>query len=151
MSHSLPPSKPPGAGPTIDEAFGAGRKGDPRVVVVTPHVLLVTLEGYLEAATGHAIAATIDRRLEASRGRLHLFFDLERVVNYHSEVRTGLTRVLLARRPKVASVQVLTRSKIVKMGVAVANLTLGDVVRTFESRVAFEGALAQAKAGTEET
>lgn len=150
MSRSLPPSKPPGAGPTIDDAFGAGRKGDPRVVFVTPPVLLVTLEGYLEATTGHAIATAIDRGLEASRGRIHLFFDLERVDNYRSEVRTGLTRILLARRPKVASIQVLTRSKIVKMGVAVANLTLGGV-RTFESRVAFERALAQAKAGTEET
>lgn len=129
-----------------DDASGASKRFDSRVELVAPNVVLIAVEGYLEAATGHSLAAALDRRLEASRGAVHVFCDVERVDNYHSDVRTELTRVLLAHRPKIASMQVLVRSKIVKMGVAVANLSLGGLIRSCESRSLFEGALAQVKA-----
>lgn len=119
----------------------------PRIEPLGPHVLLISLEGYLDEDLAPAIAEALDRHLRASATPVHVCWDVERVDNYHSDVRVKITRALLANREKVASVKVLVRSKIVKMGVAVANLALGGLVRAYESRAEFTRAVARAEAG----
>lgn len=112
-----------------------------------PRVFLATLRGYLDADAARALSAELERRIAASAEPLHVYWDLSAVTNYHSDVRVELTRVFAANRPKVASVVVLTQSKLVTMGVAVANLALGGLVRPVKTRAEFETLIAQARVG----
>ena len=56
--------------------------------------------------------------------RVEMFFEMGGMVNYDSALRTRLTIHFAQHRAKVASLHVFTRSRIVSMGVSVANLAL---------------------------
>ncbi|HEY6878138.1 MAG TPA: hypothetical protein VI299_08960, partial [Polyangiales bacterium] len=63
------------------------------------------------------------------------FFDLGRMPNYHSELRTRLTGHFAQRLTQMSSFHIFTSSRLVAMGVSVANLALGHMIKmhpTFE-------------------
>ncbi|HEY6879636.1 MAG TPA: hypothetical protein VI299_16530 [Polyangiales bacterium] len=67
--------------------------------------------------------------------RVEVFFDLGRMPNYHSDLRTRLTAHFAQRLQHIASFHVFTSSRLVAMGVSVANLALGHMITlhpTFE-------------------
>jgi hypothetical protein len=110
-----------------------------------PSVVLVTLRGDPDGEMGRELAAALEEHLESPLVR-HLFVDAEEMVRYHSNVRTEPTKVLLKHRKRV-SIQVLARSKLVQMGLAVANVALQGEVRTHSDRGEFLRALNAAIAG----
>jgi hypothetical protein len=71
----------------------------------------------------------------------HTFWDLGELESYESGVRVESTRVLLEHRKNVLSIRVFARSQLVRMGVSVANLALGNRVESFADRAPFEAAL----------
>ncbi len=77
----------------------------------------------------------------APAGPLHLFADLGAMNNYDSGLRTELTAGFLPARERIASFPILLRSKLVAMGVSVANLALGGLVQTMDDRERFKKAL----------
>jgi len=70
-----------------------------------------------------------------------MFFDMGRMVNYDSALRTELTTHFARHRPQIASLHVFTRSRIVAMGVSVANLALGRLITVHPDISAFGDAL----------
>ncbi len=119
-------------------------EGEAQLKVSAPHVVRIIMTGHVDAAAGRGIAAALHEHLAAAARAVHTFWDLEAMVNYHTEVRTACTRALLDNKPRVASVQTLSRSTLVKMGIAVANVALGGMVRGHGTRAEFEKALADA-------
>lgn len=106
-------------------------------------VLEVVLRGH-----GHEeLAAIVIRRKEAvlsDAGELAVFFDLGDMPGYDSGLRVALTRWLQSHLRSV-KIHVVVRSKIVAMGVSVANLALGGIIQTYTQRVgAFERELERA-------
>jgi hypothetical protein len=78
----------------------------------------------------------------AKRGqKLRLFFDLETMSSYDSELRTQLTARFYEDRLRIAAFHVLVGSKLTAMGVSVANLALGGIITSHSSRVPFVLAL----------
>jgi hypothetical protein len=73
------------------------------------------------------IVTAFDVIADAGRN-VEIFFDMGKMVNYDSALRTRLTSHFLEHRPKIASLHVFTRSRIVSMGVSVANLALGNLI-----------------------
>ena len=74
-----------------------------------------------------------------------LFFDWERMSGYDPECRKSMTSWTLARKADVACVHILVKSKLVAMGVSVANMALGGrTITAYTSRVKFEHALVEA-------
>jgi hypothetical protein len=61
---------------------------------------------------------------------IHVFVDAELLESYDSRLRTELTAGFLPDRGRLVSFHVLLRSKIVAMGISVANLALGGIVHT---------------------
>jgi hypothetical protein len=83
-----------------------------------------------------AFQSIVDRGEKAE-----MFLDMGRMVNYDSTLRTRLTSHFVRHRSQVASLHVFTRSRIVSMGVSVANLALGRLITGHADMAGFNDAL----------
>ncbi len=70
-------------------------------------------------------------------GGVAMFYDFWEMPTYDSELRTEWTGWLVRHRAKLTALHVLARSKLVLMGVSVANLALGGLARTHEAPATF--------------
>ena len=111
------------------------------VGVWTPEqsLLVVSLRGHGESRFAVPILDAYEGL--AKTGPIHLFFDAEGLTNYDSSLRTELTARFMPDRTRSASFYVLVRSRLVAMGVSVANLALGGVVKTLADRALFKAKL----------
>jgi hypothetical protein len=90
------------------------------------------------------LAPLMTRRADAvlARGRITLFFDFWTMPTYDSEMRTEWTSWLVSHRARLDGLHVVARSKLVAMGVSVANLALGGIIKSYPAETGpFERAL----------
>lgn len=104
----------------------------------SPGIVIAAIAGQGDAGFVEPILAPLAR---ATATPISMFFDLDGMTNYDSQLRTKLTAKLLAERARVTTVQVLVRAKIVAMGVSVAGLALGGLLTSHDDRQAFKKAL----------
>ena len=114
-------------------------RGTLGVWVPAPNVLVASLTGHGEAAFTSPILAA--HASLAKTGLLHVFFDADILSNYDTALRTGLTQRFVADRKRFAGFHVLVQSRVVAMGVSVANLAMGNIVRATTERGIFKAAL----------
>jgi hypothetical protein len=109
-------------------------------VWMRPPILLAQMVGY---GDGHFADPIIDAFDEALLGKqpVQIFFEMGGMPNYDSALRTRLTTHFGTHRARVASLHVFTHSRLVAMGVAVANLALGGIITSHETLAAFQSAL----------
>jgi hypothetical protein len=119
-----------------------GSQGEVEISRCGSAVALVRMAGAAEHGAAPVIEVALSS-LFAGGHSLHTFWDLRDLVQYHSNVRVVSTNVLLNNRPRVLSVHTLSNSKIVSMGVAVANLALGGIIENHTTAASFEAALRQ--------
>ena len=86
------------------------------------------------------IVAAFERRLR-SGAPVEMFVDVELMTSYDTELRTDVTRALAPERKRIGCLHILVRSKLVSMGVSVANLALGGIMSIHTSPAAFQHAL----------
>jgi hypothetical protein len=108
-----------------------------------PGVLVVVARGHLEASLVPPVLAWRDRAV-ARLGSIDIFDDGVDLKSYDSEARVLLTAWGKRNRDKVREHHILFRSRVVAMGISVANLALGGHIQTHTSRAAYEAALAAA-------
>jgi hypothetical protein len=101
--------------------------------------MVAALGGHGEAEFTSRILGEYDRL--SKTGLLHVFFDAEALSNYDTPLRTGLTQRFVTDRKRFAGFHVLVQSRIVAMGVSVANLAMGNIVRSTTERASFKSAL----------
>ena len=121
----------------------AAEDGFATVTVTAPGIVFLQLSGRLEEGVGRKVAQAL-QSLTAGKGEFDSFWDLGSLDAYHSEVRQEITQYLLHHRNEIISIQAYVRSRIVQMGVSVANMALGGLVRAHSSREAFDAAYQQA-------
>ncbi len=118
-------------------------EGESRVWSPAPRVIVTSFSGY----GSYAFAAVIKRDTMAFAEpgtRSLLFTDWYDMTGYDSAARVELTRWMSWMRPRISEFHLLVRSKIVAMGVAVANLALGGWVNSTTNRRAWEEMLERA-------
>jgi hypothetical protein len=71
-------------------------------------------------------------------GRVTLHIDFWEMPTYDSGLRVGMTGWATKNRDSVDGVHVVTRSKLVSMGVSVANLAMGGIFTTHVQRAEFD-------------
>jgi hypothetical protein len=113
------------------------------ISLIDPVILLV-MHGTLDGLVGKRIAAALNTLLVKADEPVRSFWDLGELVSYHSDVRVLCTQSLVRNWPKVANLQTLATNRVVKMGVAVANVALRGRLRNTESRAEFERLLREA-------
>ena len=121
----------------------SGAQGSVEILRLRNVVAYLRLTGVAEQAAGKVIERALEQIFTRSE-QLHTFWDLRDLINYHTDVRVCSTNTLLAQRnKKLKSVHTLSTSKIVAMGVSVANLALGGMIQNHKTSASFEMALRQ--------
>ena len=115
-------------------------RGSLRIRRPLPDVLVFIEEGHLDNAFATLIADASKDALKCPTP-LHLFVDAYDLVSYTPDVRKGPTDWLMANQSRVAVQHMLVRSKITKMGLSVASLALGGLLKGHASRASFRLAL----------
>jgi hypothetical protein len=111
-----------------------------------PELLELRFVGHLDDRDAATVAQWFERELPRCSAAA-LFLDFEEFSSYTSATRTMNQRVLLEHRAHWSAIHTLGGSKLVRMGLAVANLALGGAIRVHPTRESFtrdlEHALAQ--------
>ncbi len=135
------------AGPRDTSHQLASSKGDIHLSWPRPEVLLVRLTGHFDMKLGKFMLDAATRGLEQQKQkRMLVFCDWSDATGYDSDVRVSFTNWVASNQER-AKFHLLVTSKIVAMGVSVANLALGGALSVFNNRPAFESALRVAKSG----
>jgi hypothetical protein len=116
--------------------------GQAIVAFAAPHVLLIRASGNLNEAQARQLATELELAL-LSRDRVETFFDVGELQTYHSLARTLCTEVLLRYADRVISIRIYAVSRLVRMGVAAANLVLKRI-KSYDDRASFEADLKRA-------
>ena len=102
-------------------------------------ILLFVVAGH---GDGEAASRIVEWTSTASAsGPLHVFHDWRRMTGYDSAARERLSRHVQEMGPRIASANLLVESRIMAMGVQVANMLLGGRLVTYSAREAFAAAM----------
>lgn len=119
----------------LARALGTWRTSRGRVKAWNPArgLLLVEGHGHLDESFAKEIMRAGDEILDDA-GRLCIMLDFEHTLTYDSAARTDLTGWVLGMRDRCDGVHVLVESKLLRMGVSVASLALGDLLASHPNR-----------------
>lgn len=120
-------------------------RGEAVLTSVKADVILLKITGHLDRSTGQSILECVTKQIPGVK-RLHVFCDWAEMTGYESDVRSSFTQFVATHRSKV-TFHLLVGSKIVAMGVSVANLTLGGILVGYSNRATFDAALRSTKMG----
>ena len=115
-------------------------RGQLVVTSPAPRVISLAFTGHLEVPLARRITLSVDQLLNAGH-RPHVFNDWEHMSGYDSPARVLLTEWALRQRTHFASVHLLLGSRLVAMGVSVANLAIGGIINPYMDRAAWERTL----------
>ena len=106
------------------------------------NVVALTVVGYGHAAFGPPWLRRATEALRTSE-RLTLLIDFWDMPSYDSQLRVSMTEWALEHRSRLEPTHMLARSPIVRMGVAVANLALGGLIKAYALRANYDAAVKQ--------
>lgn len=106
---------------------------------LTPRVIVTEVRGFMTHDMARAIIEHASPLFEREP-RVHGFHNWLAMVNYESACRVDLTAWVLRNRDK-AFLHIGVTSRMVAMGVAVANMALGNIISVYPSEPALTEAL----------
>lgn len=106
---------------------------------LTPRLYMTQVQGVMSQEMAHLIIALAEP-LYARPGRIHGFHNWLGMDNYESVCRVELTSWVLSHREQ-STLHIGLRSRMVAMGVAVANLALGSLIQVYNEPKGLETAL----------
>jgi len=130
----MPPAGPPRTHSSAEEHVRWSR-GELRIKV-SDDVVYEQVSGYLEKEIVGKITHPIDR-LIGQGAKPIIFNDWWELSGYDSDARLKLTDWIFWIRGKIVGSHILVRSKIVSMGVSIANLALGGMLTVYTDRQEF--------------
>jgi hypothetical protein len=107
-------------------------------VVVTrtaPKVVVVTMTGDVDIDGGEHFETWLDIEL---REPAHLFWDVFDLKSYATGVRELSVQVMQRHREHILSVHVGATSKVVILGMHLANMAMGGIIKAHHSRLSFD-------------
>lgn len=120
-------------------------KGEGYFTFPKPDIILFRVVGHLDALLGRKFLDHVNR-ISATNRHIHAFCDWPEMTGYDSDVRSMFTQWVAGNRSKV-TVHILAGSKLVSMGVSVANLALGGALIGYTNRTSFDASLRSVKMG----
>ncbi|MDI1445734.1 hypothetical protein [Polyangium sp. 6x1] len=130
----MPPVGPPRTHSSAEDHVRWGR-GELRIKV-SDDVVYEQVSGYLEKEVVSKITQPIDK-LIGQGAKPIIFNDWWELSGYDSDARLKLTDWIFWIRGKIVGSHILVRSKIVSMGVSIANLALGGMLTVYTDRQEF--------------
>jgi hypothetical protein len=130
----MPTAPPPRSLAGADEHIRWSR-GELRVKT-SENVVYMQLNGYLDKDYVTNITQPVDKLILAGMKPL-IFNDWWEMTGYDTDARLKLTDWIFWIRGKIVGSHILVRSKIVSMGVSIANLALGGMLTVYTDRQEF--------------
>lgn len=130
----MPTAPPPRSLAGADEHIRWSR-GELRVKT-SENVVYMSLNGYLDKDYVTNITQPVDKLILAGMKPL-IFNDWWEMTGYDTDARLKLTDWIFWIRGKIVGSHILVRSKIVSMGVSIANLALGGMLTVYTDRQEF--------------
>jgi hypothetical protein len=118
-----------------------------RMWVPSPRVFVGQVVGHVPAELLRPLLPGMDRVMGASGGA-QLFFEARGVTGYEPRIRTEVVRYVKMHRPQVAHFRILVGSRLLAMGIEVANLALSGLIEPYSNPMDFARDLDAATAGT---
>ncbi len=128
----------------IDEANLATSQGTARLWALAPTVYVTSVTGHMGDAHAVLFERFAEKRIREAGGKLNVFHDWIGMTGYESRCRQRMTQWSVANLGAYDEVHMVLRSRLVAMGVQVANLALGGKMRVHASRVRLEVELRRA-------
>jgi hypothetical protein len=113
---------------------------------LSPIVTLDRIVGVIDEELAGVINAAYDDLL-SRRDRPHTFHDWSGVVGYSPTARKSLTGAVDSWRGRMRSVHILVSSRVLAMGISVANAVLGSYIQAYADPQRFRDAMEQALRG----
>mgnify|MGYP000195993767 CR=1 FL=1 len=117
-----------------------GPAGSLTVQRLTPQVVLVTMQGSVSEDAVPFINTVLAAELRTGTA-LHTFWDLGELTWYHTQIRVQTTKAIKDNLARITDLHVFVRSKLVAMGVSVANLALENRIRVVNTQNDFQRSL----------
>ena len=117
--------------------------GQIRIERLAPGIIRTTASGYLADEFVDPIVGYVQREIDAGF-RVRQFHDWLGAMGYSSQGRLRITAFQFRIRAHVDALHVLSGSRMVRMGVSVANLALDNAIVLHARRADFEAAVAGA-------
>ena len=118
-------------------------RGRVQLYALTPTVQVVVVSGHMDPGMAEAIVTFSTDRMSRTPTKQHVFYDWLDMTSYDSACRSRLTTFSKEHLDRVAEVHIAQSSKLVAMGVQVANIALGSKIETHADRASLERALAR--------
>lgn len=125
----------------VDRDEVATPTGTARLWALSPTVYVSSVTGHMVHAHADLFERFAEQRLLRARGKLNVFHDWMGMTGYESRCRQRLTSWSLAHLDDFDEVHLAQRSKLVAMGVQVANIVLKGKIRTHSSLARLESEL----------
>lgn len=117
-------------------------RGEVRAAVRAPGVVVLEVIGHSDERTYPLMIAKVEQEIAAGR-QVSWFGDYERMTSFDPGVRALLAKFTKDNRKHFAVIGILLRSRLVALGVAVANVMVGGFIKVFTARRAYERALGE--------
>lgn len=119
-------------------------RGRAEVDLRTPGVADISYAGLATTELVEPILRKLDDWIAPGK-TVTLYIDASTLKSYDTAFRTRWTDWFRANRAKLLAVHILFQSKIVEMGISIANSFVGGFLVPWSNRPAFEASLAQAR------
>ncbi len=96
-------------------------------------VIAYRVAGHFDEALANRMLEHAEQRLATTLGSFVAFHDWSELDSYDTAVRLRLTGWVLRHRKRFDSIHILCQSKLVAMGVSVANLTLDRFLNHYDN------------------
>ncbi len=119
------------------------QRGSFRIWRIAPTVLTSRFQGYLDIELARAFVDYLTSVI-GNEGRYTALHDWSALDGYASESRKLITDFTNSNKKRFDRIVIYTESRLVRMGIAVANLVLGSIVEAVGTRAALDALIAQA-------
>lgn len=109
-----------------------------------PGVLYTRVMGHADLPCVRVLMGAFDRVASLTPDKMEVFHDWERVTGYEAEVRPEYTRWSKGHLHCLAGLHILIRSRLLAMGITVANAALNGAMTAHYERAEFEKLRAEA-------
>jgi hypothetical protein len=117
-----------------------------RIWAETPTLIVWIVDGRGTPELARKVTVELERLSPVGKP-FEVFNDTERMSSIEPGFRNVLTDWSDSKKPHLRTIHILTVSKVVSMGAAVANMLLGGNIKMYSNRAAFEAAF-RASGGT---
>ena len=116
-------------------------EGSIEVTSPSRHLVVNRFQGLAQAALATPVLAELSRLTYASSIGLCVMNDADGLTDYESGFRQQWTEWIRVNRRHLKAFHLLHSSSVIRVGVKLANVIVGDVIKSYPDRAAFDAAI----------